>query len=285
MKFKALFLFAAIAIMAFGMNCTRIAPGHVGIEVSMAGSNRGVQDIPVRTGWVFYNPMGTNVIEYPTFVQTAVWTKSPGEGHPSNEEISFNSKDGLTFFADVNLSYHLDSNKVPSFYLTYMSKDIDTFTHGLMRQVARDEFNNLATNYTAEEIYGVRKEEFVNKVRARINEHFANNGVVVETLGFIGAPRPPQSFTEAINGKLTAIQRSQQAVNELQETKAQADKLIAKAEGEAKSNQIKAASLTPAVIEWRKLEIQQAALSKWNGSVPQFVGANTPTPFFDVTKH
>jgi len=283
MKFKA--LFAAIAVMAFGMNCTRIAPGHVGIEVSMAGSNRGVQDIPVCTCWVFYNPMGTNVIEYPTFVQTAVWTKNPGEGHPANEEISFNSKDGLTFFADVNLSYHLDASKAPSFYLKYMAKDIDTFTHGLMRQVARDEFNNLATNYTAEELYGVKKEEFVKTVLVRVNNHFKDNGVVVETLGFVGAPRPPASFTDAINGKLNAIQRSQQAVNELQETEAQAKKQIAKAEGEAKSNMIKAASLTPAVIKWRELEIQQAALVKWNGNVPQFIGANTPTPFFDVTKH
>jgi regulator of protease activity HflC (stomatin/prohibitin superfamily) len=285
MKFKNLFGAMALVFVAmFSMNCTRVGPGYTGIEVSMAGGTRGVQDIPVKTGWVFYNPLGTNIIEYPTFIQTAVWTHNKSEGSPNNEEISFNSKDGLIFTADVNLSYHLDQAKIPAFYLKYLSKDIETFTHGIMRQVARDEFNNVAALYNAEELYGVKKEEAVGKVRARINEHFKDSGITIESLGFIGAPRAPQSFTDAINGKLSAIQKAQQAVNELQSAKANADKMVAQAEGEAKSNQIKAASLTPAVIEWRKLEIQQQALARWNGSVPQFIGANTPTPFFDVTK-
>lgn len=36
--------------------CSVVSPGEVGIVVNMAGSNRGVQDYPVRTGYVFYNP-------------------------------------------------------------------------------------------------------------------------------------------------------------------------------------------------------------------------------------
>lgn len=285
MKFKSLFFTLIFAVFAMtGIGCTRVPPAHVGIEVSMAGSNRGVQDIPVRTGWVFYNPLGTDIIEYPTFVQTAVWTRNREEGKTANEEVSFNSKDGLVFYADVNLSYNLSAEKVPTFYLKFLSKDIETFTHGIMRQVARDEFNNEAAKYTAEELYGAKKEEFVGKVRDRVNKHFMPYGITIESLGFIGAPRAPQSFTDAINGKLTAIQKAQQAENELQEATAQAAKMKAWAKGEAEANQIKASSLTPAVIEWRKLAIQEKALDRWQGHVPQFIGANTPTPFFDVTK-
>jgi hypothetical protein len=32
---------------------TRINAGYVGVEINLAGSQRGAQDIPVRTGWVF----------------------------------------------------------------------------------------------------------------------------------------------------------------------------------------------------------------------------------------
>ena len=46
---------------------TRIGAGYVGVEVNLAGSQRGTQDIPVRTGWVFYSPLKTQVIEFPTF--------------------------------------------------------------------------------------------------------------------------------------------------------------------------------------------------------------------------
>lgn len=266
------------------INCTRVGVGHAGIEVSLAGSNRGVQDIPIRTGWVWYNPIGTEVIEYPTFVQTAVWTHDKHEGSENNEEISFNSMDGMVFTADVNLSFTLNKEKLPHFYVKYRAEKVETFTHGMMRQVARDEFNNVAATYLAEDIYGSKKEEFVNKVRARVNDHFKEEGVTIESLGFVGAPRPPQQFIDAVNNKLAAKQKAQQAENELQEAKAQAAKQVAWAEGEARSNQIKAASLTTAVIEWRKLEIQEKALGKWQGHVPQYVGGGAPTPFFDVTK-
>jgi regulator of protease activity HflC (stomatin/prohibitin superfamily) len=286
MKFKSLFFALALAAFAMtGIGCTRVGPGHVGIEVSMAGSNRGVQDIPVCTGWVFYNPMGTNIIEYPTYVQTAVWTHNKQEGSPNNEEISFNSKDGLIFYADVNLSYNLNAAKVPSFYLKFLSKDIETFTHGIMRQVARDEFNNMASTYTAEEIYGVKKEEFVGKVRERINKHFNEFGITIESLGFIGAPRAPQSFTDAINGKLSAIQKAQQAENELQEATAQAKKQVATAQGEAQSNQIKAASLSAAILESKRLDIAYVLANRWNGVSPQYMmGGASPVPTFDVRK-
>lgn len=279
--FKTALLGAFIVLT--GIGCTRVGVGEVGIEVSMAGSNRGAQDIPVRTGWVFYNPIGTSIIEYPTYVQTAVWTHDKQEGSPNNEEISFNSKDGLVFYADVNLSYHLESSKIAQFYVKYKASDINTFTHGMMRQVARDEFNNVAATMLAEDIYGPKKEEFVRAVLDRVNKHFSDVGLIIESLGFIGAPRPPQQFVDAINAKLSATQNAIKAENELREAKANAAKQIAYAEGEARANQIKAASLTPGVIEWRKLEIQEKALYRWQGHVPQYVGGNSPTPFFDVT--
>ena len=59
---------------------TRIDVGHVGIRVKLAGSARGVQDIPVVTGWVFFNPLTEQIIEFPTSVQNVVWTASANEG-------------------------------------------------------------------------------------------------------------------------------------------------------------------------------------------------------------
>ena len=35
---------------------TRVDAGHVGIRVKLAGSDRGVQDMPVVTGWVVLQP-------------------------------------------------------------------------------------------------------------------------------------------------------------------------------------------------------------------------------------
>src|ERR1044071_1202666 len=94
-------LFFAVLLLSSIFRTTRIGAGYVGVEVNLAGSQRGAQDIPVRTGWVFYSPLKTQVIEFPTFVQTVKWTSDVNEGHPINEELVFNSKEGQEARAKV----------------------------------------------------------------------------------------------------------------------------------------------------------------------------------------
>src|SRR3990167_2517569 len=96
---KKIFLLTVLIGIISG--CTRIDPGHVGIVVNYYGSNKGVSDFPAITGMVWYNPISTTVFEYPTFVQTAIWTKDKTEGSSLNEETTFNSKEGLVFSADI----------------------------------------------------------------------------------------------------------------------------------------------------------------------------------------
>jgi regulator of protease activity HflC (stomatin/prohibitin superfamily) len=65
--------FALIAlIVVSASSCTRVEPGHVGIRIRLAGSQRGVQNAPIVTGWVVYNPLTEQVIEFPTNVQNIV---------------------------------------------------------------------------------------------------------------------------------------------------------------------------------------------------------------------
>ena len=118
-------------IGSFLFSATRIEAGYTGIEVNLAGSQRGASQIPIRTGWVIYSPLTTQVIEFPTFVQTVKWTRDTAEGHPLNEEMGFNSKEGMEIFADVSLSYAIDPTKVPEFYVKYRVNNLDYFTHGI----------------------------------------------------------------------------------------------------------------------------------------------------------
>jgi hypothetical protein len=63
-------LVAVIFVLSFLLRVTRIEAGHVGVEINLAGSQRGASEIPVRTGWVVYSPLNTQIIEFPTYVQT-----------------------------------------------------------------------------------------------------------------------------------------------------------------------------------------------------------------------
>ena len=275
----ALLLIGFWFISSFLVSITRIEAGYVGVEVNLAGSQRGASEIPVRTGWVFYSPLTTQVIEFPTYVQTVKWTRDRDEGHPVNEEMGFNSKEGMEIYADVSLSYAIEPSKVPDFYVKYRVNNLDTFTHGILRDIVRNSLNEVASTYTVEDIYGEKKAQFLGQVGKLIQDKVTNVGVGVQQFGFIGAPRVPAVIAQAITAKAQAIQEAERAKNELATTQAEAAKKIAEADGDAKSavtrakgeadaNRIRQNSLTSQLLELRRLENNRALIEKWNGQLP-----------------
>jgi regulator of protease activity HflC (stomatin/prohibitin superfamily) len=247
--------------------------------VNLAGSQRGASEIPVRTGWIFYSPLTTQIIEFPTYVQTVKWTRDMNEGRPSNEEMGFNSKEGMEISTDVSLSYAIEPNRVPDFYVKYRVNNLELFTHGILRDIVRNSLNEVASTYTVEDIYGEKKAQFLAQVEQQIQAKVSNVGVGVQQFGFIGAPRVPGVIAQAITSKAQAIQESERATNELATTRAEAAKKIAEADGEAKSqvtraqgeadaNKIRQSSLTPQLLELRKIENQRALIDRWNGQLP-----------------
>src|SRR5271155_2172440 len=272
-------LLVALILFSLLLRVTRIEAGHVGVQINLAGSQRGASEIPVRTGWVVYSPLSTQIIEFPTFVQTVKWTKDVNEGHPINEEMGFNSKEGMEIFVDVSLSYAIDPAKVPDFYVKYRVSDMDTFTHGILRDIVRNSLNEVASTYVVEDIYGEGKAEFLHKVEAMIEKKLAPVGVGVQQFGFIGAPRVPAVIAQAITAKPQANQQAERAQNERATTRAEAAKKIAEAEGDAKSlvtraqgeadaNRIRQNSLTPQLLDLRRIENARALIDKWNGQLP-----------------
>src|SRR5260370_9323824 len=204
-------LVVVIFLLSFVVRVTRIEAGHVGVEINLAGSQRGASEIPVRTGWVVYSPLSTQMIEFPTYVQTVKWTKDVHEGHPVNEEMGFNSEEGMEIFVDVSLSYAIDASKVPDFYVKYRVADMEMFTHGILRDVVRNSLNEVASTYVVEDIYGEKKAEFLRKVQAMIEQKMSPVGVTVQQFGFIGAPRVPTVIATAITAKEQAIQQAEAA--------------------------------------------------------------------------
>lgn len=293
LKLAALALALCVGVTLFFNNIvsvTRVGAGHVGVEIVLSGSQRGASEIPIRTGWVFYSPLRSEIIEFPTYVQTVKWTRDLKEGSPANEEMSYNSKEGMEIYSDVSLSYSIDASRVPDFYVKYRVSDLSLFTHGILRDVVRNALNQVAATYTVEEIYGEKKTELLARTQHLIQQQLDPVGVQLQQFGFIGAPRVPAVIADAITAKAQAIQNAERARNELEQTQAEAAKQVAQAEGEAKSsiahaqgeaesavtrakgeaeaNRIRQTSLSPQLLELRRLENQRALVDRWNGQLP-----------------
>lgn len=278
-----LLVFGMMAFFLIGASgCTRIPPGYVGIKVNMLGSDRGVDSATSATGFVMYMPWMTQIFEYPTFVQVATWTASEKDGRKGhNDEIVFNTREGLVFKIDVSFAYNLSPDTIPAFYVKFRSDRLDEFTHIYLRNIARDAFVEMGAGYTAEEIYGNKKEEFLKRVLTRVNSQLTlkdKDGkdaayARIEQFGIIGDIRMPEQVRQAIEGKIAAIQNAIMVENQVRQAKAEAQKAIAKAEGEAKANQVLAQSITPTLLEWRRLTITEQTVWKWNGQRPMVEGS------------
>jgi regulator of protease activity HflC (stomatin/prohibitin superfamily) len=295
---------AAIAVVAFlvvsSATVTRIDVGHVGIRVRLAGSARGVQDIPVVTGWVFFNPLTEQIVEFPTSVQNVVWTASTTEGRATDESITFSSAEGVNINADIGLSFHIDPALAPHLYLRFRQPDLSLLADGYVRNAVREAFNVVGSKMPVQEIYGSGKAKLIADVGDRLRDALGKDGFLIDQITINGALRLPENVAQAINRAMEATQNAIQAENRVRQVKAEADQAIAQAHGQAeaarqraqgeadavlirsradaKANEIIRYSTTPTVLQYRAIE-------HWDGKLPMMNGGGqVPLLTFDMSK-
>ncbi len=279
---------------------TRIDPAHVGIRVKLAGSNRGVQDMPVVTGWVFFNPLTEQIIEFPTSIQNVVWMQSPHEGSPHDDSITFSSSEGVNVNADIGLSFSIEPSKVPHLYLRFRKTDLMELANGYVRNSLREAFSDVASRMPVQEIYGAGKHKLVVDVTHKLNDQLGPDGFVIAQLTINGALRLPENVAQAINRAMEATQNAIQAENRVRQVRAEAEQNIAQSHGQAeaarqraqgeadavlirahadaKANEIIRLSASGTVLQWRAIE-------RWDGKLPMMQsGDKLPMLTFDISR-
>jgi regulator of protease activity HflC (stomatin/prohibitin superfamily) len=258
-----------------------IPPGYTGVRVDRL-VDRGISRENTVTGFVLFNPIQTQLIVYPTFVQRVVWTHDLREGNPMNEELSFNTRDSVPVSLDVAVSYSLDPRQVPTFYTKFRADRIESFTHGFLRDTARNVVVSVGSEYNFDDINGSRKEEFLDRIGKEMNARISPFGVDIQQFGLIGALRPPQALLDSVSLKTRAIQDSIRTENEVRTAQAEAKKRVAIAEGEAAANRALLLSLDPKLFEWEKLKLQHEAIAKWNGVSPSVMSGGEGGMLFNI---
>lgn len=252
------------------VGCTRVDPGHVGIKVNLYGDQKGVDEFPLKTGRVWYNPFTEELYEYPVFMQNKSWV--------GDESITFNSIEGSSISVDVGLNYTLDQDRVPHMFIEFR-QDIETITHGYLRNQVRDAFGRVGGKYKAIEIFGENKQKLLEEVKLDLDTKLRPKGFMIDTVSFISAPKADERVMQSINSVIEANQKAIEAENKVRQIEAEAKQEIARAEGksqsilmeakaQAESNKLLSESLTPELIQYTMFE-------KWNGTAPQVLGEST----------
>lgn len=288
-----------ISICLISSCVTRIPAGHVGIRVKLAGSVRGIQNAPTVTGWIFFNPLTEQIVEFPINVQNMVWTRDMREGAGADESITFASSEGVTINADVGLAFHIEPTRAPRLYARFRESDLNVLGHGYIRSVAREALNEVASQMSVQELYGTGKTSLIRNSQQIITERLGGDGFVIDQLTLVSSLRLPPNVEQAINRAIEATQSAIQAENAVRQTRAEADQAITAARGqaeaarqraegeadalliraraEAQANEIVRLSTSAEVLQYRMLE-------RWNGSLPVVTGGNVPMLTIDSTR-
>lgn len=275
-------VFVVIFLLLMKM-LTTIHPGHVGVSVKKCGGG-GVAPDPIPTGYYWRSLFCEEVVEYPTSLQTLVLTRSPHEGKSIDESITVTSSEGLPVNLDVSLSFTLDAGKVPAIYTKYRT-DISSIAHNYIRQTVREGLQSEFAKYTAEQLYSTKREESRLEVQSFLQDKLGGEGFHVQQFT-LNETRVPDAVVQAINAKVAMIQESQKAEAQVRKTEAEAKQRVAQAQGEADAKRLQAdaeayfnktvaASITPEYVQYKALE-------KWDGQLPQMMGA-TAMPFVNVS--
>ncbi len=272
-KFITSLLFAFMvmtSVMFTSCGYERVDAGYEGIKVNLYGDDKGVDDITLVTGAVWYNPITTAVYEYPTFVQTVDYAP-----------FSINAKDGSSFTVDPTISLKIVDGKSAEVFKKYRKEDITEVINTTLYNYVRNAFRIQLNNYTTDELVS-KREEFEKAIEDRLAKELLAENFQLEQM--TSGLQYPQTLVNAIDAKNAAVQEAQKAQNEVLMIKAEAEKKIAAANGEAQALKIKgdaeaeynrkiAASLSPLIV-------QQMMLDKWDGKLPVY--GTVPTLFKDI---
>lgn len=254
----------------------RVRAGYVGIKVNDVGEDRGVDEIPLQTGWVWYNPFTQSVYVFPTFRQTQVWTADRTDGSPINQSITFNSVEGAEFNVDISISYSFVAEHVPNLFVTF-KKSPEQITNIDVYSYVRDSFTRHAGRMEAVKIFGSEKQALLDAVRKDVQEYFGPLGFNIHTIGFVGSMRMDDRVKNSINAVLEQAQAASREIEKIRQDSAQAiqkiiraradsAEFVIRAQGQAEADRLRRAQLTREILqaEWIK---------KWDGKLPTVQGS------------
>ena len=187
MKRLIISLFAAIVAVGCCCSCERIDAGHEGIRVNLYGTNKGIDDVELVTGMVWYNPFTTSVYEYPTFVQTIDYPP-----------FSVNAKDGSSFTVDPTISLKIVDGHAADVFRKYRKDDIEEVINTTLYNYVKNAFRIELNRYTTDELVS-KREEFEKTIEARLTEELEREYFHLEQM--TSGLQYPETLVAAIDAK------------------------------------------------------------------------------------
>lgn len=271
-----------IAVVLIFLCTYRIGPGYAGVIYNMDG---GIEDGTLPQGYHIVAPW-KHVTEYPISTETVYYTKgdpnAKDDEKKQNRSINVNTKDGKQVNVSITYAYHMDPAALPTVFEKFRGQEISIIETGYMKNAMFEAVNDVTSQYSLMDLVGDKRPEVNQKIFEKFRDNLEDCGIIIETFNLSDVV-PDDATANAIQNVVNAQNALEQAKIEKEQAeveaekarvsaKGKADAALIEAEGQAQANQKLQETLSPLVIEQRKID-------KWDGALPKYQLGNSGTMF------
>lgn len=192
------------------------------------------------------------------------------------EKAQAASKDLQSVHTDLTMNYRVDPSKARALYSMAPSLE---YEQAYIEPAMQEVFKAVVSRYTAEELVTKRalvSTDIQNALVAKLSSY----GFIVRDINITGFAFS-KAFDDAIEAKVTASQKAEQAERDLQRVKYEADQKIAAAKGEAESIAIQAQAIK---TNGGEAYLRLQAINRWDGKLPVYLSPGAPLPFVNAAQ-
>jgi len=266
-------LFLVIAVFS---TFTVISPGYTGVLFNqMTGTMKSVPQ-----GIAFKIPFITTVQSYPTSLRTYTMVKKANEGSGNGDDsMDLPTREGQHIKQDLSVTYNTSQDKAADVFKSFKGADISSIEETFIRRTIITAAQNTAGQMSLTELISSQRDKLQTSIETALRIELTKMGFNLDKVN-LGASHLPEAIEQQMQEKMKKQQEANAAEYELQKQQTLAKAAVAKAEGEAqstlviaqaqaKANRVLQETLTPLLIENKKID-------KWNGEVPYVSGGATP---------
>lgn len=260
---------------------TVVTPGNVGVVFNLwSGSLRTAPQ-----GIVWRVPWFTTVQSYPVALRTYTMVARQGEGSAANDDsIDLPTREGQHIRQDVSVVYNTTQEQAAKVYQAFRGADMSEIESTFIRRTIITAAQNAAGQMSLTDIISDRRGDLQAAITKQLDADLGVMGFRVDKVN-LGASHLPSAIEAQMQQKMAAQQQALQADYELQkqatlakakvaQAQGDADAILVKAKAQAEANKLLQVTLSP-------LLIQNKAIEKWNGELPQYTGGGA-VPFLQL---
>ena len=247
--FGLLFIVLGVITSCF----VQINAGNIGVK-SLFGN---IKNEILGSGLHFVNPL-YNIEELDVKTQNYTMSGVNDEGQKQGDDaIKVLTSDGLEVTIDLTVLYRVVSADAPKLL---RETGID-YRDKIVRPITRTKIRDNAVYYQAVDLFGIKRDEFQQRIYKTIEEDFKKRGLMLEQL-LVRNITLPNSVKASIESKINAEQDAKKMEFVLLKEKQEAERKRVEAQGIADYQRIINTGLTDQQLQYEQIKaMKELALS------------------------